>query len=54
MVAELQAAFADLDIELVRGRGGVFTVTVDGREVWNKRETGRFPNPGEIVAALRG
>ena len=54
MVAELKDSFDDVDVELVRGGGGVFTVTVDGREVWNKRQTGRFPSPGEVVAALRG
>ncbi len=54
MVAELKDAFGEVEVELVRGRGGVFIVTVDGRDVWNKRETGRFPAPGEVVTALRG
>jgi selenoprotein W-related protein len=38
--------------ELVRGRGGVFDVEVDGRLVYSKRETGRFPEDAEVLAAL--
>jgi selT/selW/selH-like putative selenoprotein len=36
----------------VRGRGGIFDVTVDGKRVFSKHETGRFPAPGEVVASL--
>lgn len=32
----------------------MFEVTVDGDLVFSKRATGRFPEPGEVVAALRG
>ena len=31
---------------------GVFTVTADDAELWNKHETGGFPEPGEIVALM--
>ena len=40
-------------MRLVKGSGGVFTVTVDGETVFSKFETGRFPQPGEVVEALR-
>jgi selenoprotein W-related protein len=39
---------------LVKGSGGVFDVKVDGRLVYSKFETGRFPEPGEVVGLLRG
>jgi len=39
---------------LVKGSGGVFDVTVDGRTVYSKFETGQFPEPGEVVRLLRG
>jgi selenoprotein W-related protein len=39
--------------ELVKGAGGVFDVTVDGRLVYSKHRTGRFPDPAEVVAAIR-
>jgi selT/selW/selH-like putative selenoprotein len=37
----------------VKGDAGVFDVVVDGATVFSKREQGRFPEAGEIVAALR-
>jgi selT/selW/selH-like putative selenoprotein len=39
--------------ELIRGAGGVFDVTVDQRMVYSKHTTGRFPDPAEVVAAIR-
>jgi selenoprotein W-related protein len=44
---ELQAK-----VKLVRGSGGVFDVVVDGRLVYSKHETGRFPEPGEVVRRI--
>jgi selT/selW/selH-like putative selenoprotein len=38
---------------LIKGRGGVFDVAVDGRVIFSKRSAGRFPDPAEIIAALR-
>jgi len=32
----------------------VFDVVVDGRKVFSKHETGRFPEPGEVIGLLRG
>jgi predicted Rdx family selenoprotein len=32
----------------------VFDVAVDGRIVFSKRDVGRFPEPDEILARLRG
>jgi selT/selW/selH-like putative selenoprotein len=31
----------------------VFEVEVDGRLVYSKRDTGRFPNPGEVARLIR-
>jgi selenoprotein W-related protein len=39
--------------ELIKGAGGVFDVTVDGRPVYSKHQTGRFPDPAEVLAAIR-
>ena len=38
--------------ELVASRGGVFEVTVDGRLVFSKRKSGRFPDDGEVAREL--
>ncbi len=42
------------EVELIEGRGGVFQVTVDGKLIFNKSESGRFPKPGEITGLIRG
>lgn len=39
---------------MTKGSGGVFDVVADGRRVFSKHETGRFPEPGEVVRALSG
>jgi selT/selW/selH-like putative selenoprotein len=37
----------------VRGRGGIFDITVDGRKIYSKYDTGHFPTEKEIVDAVR-
>jgi selT/selW/selH-like putative selenoprotein len=37
---------------LVKGSGGVFEVTMDNQVIFSKKQTGRFPMPGEVAAAL--
>ena len=44
----------DIDAELIEGGGGVFDVRVDGRLIYSKDETGRFPENVEIVSQIRG
>lgn len=39
--------------ELVPGSGGVFEVAVDNVKIFSKKELGRFPEDGEILAAIR-
>ena len=41
-----------MDAKLTKGSGGVFDVVVDGKLVYSKRETGRFPEPGEVATLL--
>jgi selenoprotein W-related protein len=49
---ELKRDFG-VDAELVPGSGGVFDVTADGKVVYSKKMTGRFPNSGEVTKLLR-
>jgi selenoprotein W-related protein len=42
-----------VEVVLIPSGGGVFEVVADGRLVHSKKATGRFPEPGEIPAALR-
>jgi selenoprotein W-related protein len=40
--------------ELVKGSGGIFDVVVDGRLIYSKHQTGRFPRHDEILNQLSG
>lgn len=37
---------------LIKSDGGVFEVEVDGKKIFSKKETGRFPEHGEIFVAI--
>ena len=50
-MAKIQEA-RDVESELVRGDNGVFDVVVDGELIYSKHQTGRFPDPDEILAKL--
>jgi len=39
-------------VVLKPGSGGVFEVTVDGRNVFSKEAVGRFPEPGEVAGKV--
>jgi selT/selW/selH-like putative selenoprotein len=42
-----------LEAEIVPGSRGVFDVTVDGDVIFSKHRSHSFPEPEEIVTALR-
>jgi len=42
----------DANITQIPGSGGIFDVKVDGKLVFSKHKTGRFPNPGEMTQLL--
>jgi len=48
----LREAFG-VEVELIPGGAGVFDVEVDGARVFSKHDAGRFPDPGEVVDAVR-
>jgi selenoprotein W-related protein len=50
--AELKQAFG-VDAKLLPGSGGIFDVTVDGKLIYSKDSTGRFPQPGEVQKILQ-
>jgi selenoprotein W-related protein len=39
---------------LVKSGGGAFEVIVDGKKIFSKKETGRFPEHEEILKAIDG
>jgi len=42
------------EVELVKGRSGVFEITVDGKLAFSKKQLGRFPEDAEIDALGAG
>jgi len=52
LAAELRSAL-DTKSELVASGGGVFEISVDGKLVFSKRRTGRFPEDGEVLELIR-
>lgn len=42
-----------MEPELAKGGGGVFDVACDGRLVFSKFRDGRYPEPEEIIRALK-
>lgn len=40
-------------LKLVPSSGGAFEVTVNGKKLYSKLETGKFPDPDEIVKKVR-
>lgn len=41
-----------VEATLVRGSGGEFEITLDGRLIFSKRQEGRFPDPEEVLAHI--
>ena len=50
LLTELKQKIKSLELE--PAGGGCFEVTVDGRRIWSKLETGSFPAEDDILAAL--
>ena len=49
MAKELEDKLA-VKTKLIPGKAGVFKVTVNGRVLFDKKKTGRFPKKGEVIA----
>jgi len=39
--------------ELIKGGGGIFDVRLDGKLIYSKDETGRFPQDAEVLQVLK-
>jgi selT/selW/selH-like putative selenoprotein len=52
LAASLKQEFG-VEAELIRGTNGVFDVAVDGQLVFSKHQLRRFPEDGEVEAAIR-
>ncbi|NIN73359.1 MAG: SelT/SelW/SelH family protein [Gemmatimonadetes bacterium] len=52
MADELRKQHSDIEVELIKGSGGAFEVCRDGKLIFSKLSTGRFPEPEEILDIL--
>jgi len=52
LAEELRQVFG-AEAKLIPGKDGIFDVIIDGKLVFAKSGTGRFPNPGEVVSKLK-
>jgi selenoprotein W-related protein len=52
LAVEIKKEFG-IDAELIKGKGGVFDVTKDGKLIYSKHQTHRFPEIKEIIELLR-
>ncbi len=41
-----------VDVEMIKGGGGIFDVKLDGQLIYSKHETGRFPENEEVLAKI--
>jgi selT/selW/selH-like putative selenoprotein len=52
LAAEIKQGLG-IEPELVKGANGIFDVAADGKLLFSKHRDARFPQPPEIVEALR-
>jgi selT/selW/selH-like putative selenoprotein len=53
-VRDLFERRASATVKLIKGSGGVFEVTVDGKLGYSKKSSGRFPLDRELEPLLSG
>ncbi len=53
LMDEIKEGFAEANVEIIEGSGGVFEVTVDDSIIYSKKETGRFPEKGEVISLMK-
>ncbi len=56
MAAKIREARPNAKVELhgEEDKPGTFDVVANSKELWSKHETGKFPEPEEIIAKLPG
>ncbi len=49
--AELQNNY-QAEVELIAGSGGVFEISVNGKDIYSKKKTGHFPETHEVLSLI--
>ena len=55
MAQELLHTFSTdiASVTLVPGTGGIFTINVDGQQIWERKQDGGFPDAAELKRRVR-
>ena len=53
MASELKGSLG-VETKLIEGSRGIFDVKVDGKLVYSKNETHKFPDQGEVSGLIQG
>ena len=48
----MKAKYPASNIELVKGDGGIFEIRADGKVIYSKQSTGRFPKENEVATLV--
>ena len=46
---ELRSKYDNIDVTLIEGSGGIFDVYFNGKLIFSKKLSKRFPSKGEII-----
>ncbi len=52
MAAAIEKGVSGAKVELIKGDRGAFTVIADGKQIWDKHQTGSFPTESEIMTRI--
>ncbi len=52
MAAVIKDEFG-IAVDYIKSGGGVFEVTADGKLIYSKKATGRFPEHSEVISKLK-
>ena len=53
MEQELLDGLEDVEVELIKGSGGIFKIWKDDDLIYDKEDEHRFPNDNEILGMVR-
>lgn len=55
MAQELLHTFSTdiASVTLVPGTGGIFTIDIDGQQIWERKQDGGFPDAAELKRRMR-
>jgi len=50
---EIKSAFIKVNVALIPGKRGIFDINLDGKLIFSKFTTKRFPNPKEVIQLIQ-